>query len=209
MLVPQQRFRRHQDERLAERAMHLPAQHVEIIGRRRGIGDLDIVLRAKLQITLETRGGMLRALAFIAMRQQHHEAAHAQPFHFAGRDELVDHDLRAIGEIAELRFPENERARLRGAVAVFETEHGFFGKQRIDHFEFALTVADMGERHDSALRFPDRPARDMALRERAARRILSGKTHRAAFIEQRAEGERFARRPVEAVARSRTSAPSA
>jgi hypothetical protein len=49
---------------------------------------------------------MLRTLAFIAMRQQADEARHAQPLAFARRDELVEHHLRAVGEVAELRFPE-------------------------------------------------------------------------------------------------------
>ncbi len=35
-LVAQQRFRRHQDQRLAERPVHLTAQDVEIVGRRGG-----------------------------------------------------------------------------------------------------------------------------------------------------------------------------
>ena len=52
---------------------------------------------------------MLRPLALVAVRQQHHEAGHAQPFALARGDELVDHDLRAVGEIAELRFPERQR----------------------------------------------------------------------------------------------------
>jgi hypothetical protein len=39
------------------------------------------------------------------VRQQHHETAHLAPLLLAGGDELVDHDLRAVGEIAELRFP--------------------------------------------------------------------------------------------------------
>ncbi len=145
-LVAQQRLRRHQDQRLAERAVHLPAQHVEIIGRRGGHADLHIVLRAKLQIALQPRRGMFRPLALIAMRQKHHEARHAQPFHFAGGDELVDDHLRAIGEIAELRFPQHQRFGLGGGVAIFEAQHRFFRQKRVHHFEFALAFADMVER---------------------------------------------------------------
>ena len=81
---------------------------------------------------------MFRALALIAMRQQQHEARHAQPFHLAGGDELVDHHLRAIGEIAELRFPQHQRLGLGEAVAIFEADHRFFGEQRIDDLEFGL-----------------------------------------------------------------------
>ncbi len=45
-LVPKQRLGRHQEQRLAEVAKHLPPEDVEVIGRRRAVGDLDIVLRA-------------------------------------------------------------------------------------------------------------------------------------------------------------------
>src|SRR3546814_6279096 len=64
-LVPQQRLGRHEDERLAERAQHLAAQDVEIIGRRRDVADLDIVAGAQLQESFEPRGTMLRSLPFI------------------------------------------------------------------------------------------------------------------------------------------------
>ena len=40
----------------------------------------------------------------------------------SGRDELVDHDLRAVGEVAELRFPDYERLRLPNVVAVLEAD---------------------------------------------------------------------------------------
>jgi len=47
---------------------------------------------------------MLRSLAFIAMGQHADEAGHAQPLALARRDELVEQHLRAVGEVAELRF---------------------------------------------------------------------------------------------------------
>jgi hypothetical protein len=40
------------------------------------------------------------------VRQQQHEAVGAQPLGLAGGDVLVDDDLRAVGEVAELRFPQ-------------------------------------------------------------------------------------------------------
>ena len=104
------RLRRHQDQRLAEVALQLTAQDVEVVRRRRAVGDLHVVLGAHLQPALEARGGMLRTLAFIAVRQKADEARHAQPLALARRDELVEHDLRAVGEVAELRLPQG-RAR--------------------------------------------------------------------------------------------------
>ena len=50
--------------------MQLPAQHVEVIGGRRAVGDLHVVLGGKLQEAFEAGAGVLRALAFVAVRQQ-------------------------------------------------------------------------------------------------------------------------------------------
>ena len=59
------------------------------------------------------------------------------PLVFAGGDELVDDDLRAVGEVAELRFPEHERLGKVAAVAVLEAEHGGFGKRGVIDLERA------------------------------------------------------------------------
>src|SRR5258708_21173668 len=45
---------------------------------------------------LEARAGMLRPLAFEAMRQEHHNARGKIPLVLAGADELVDDYLRAV-----------------------------------------------------------------------------------------------------------------
>ena len=49
---------------------------------------------------------MLRSLPLITVRQQHHQSGEQSPFVFARGDELIDHNLRAVGKVAELRFPE-------------------------------------------------------------------------------------------------------
>ena len=199
LLVPEQRFRRHQHQRLAELAVQLAPQHMEIIRRRRAVDDLPIVLGAKLEVALEPGRGMLRPLAFIAMRQQQHEARHAQPFALARRDELVDHHLGAIGEVAELRLPQHQRVGLGEAVAIFEAEHGFFGEHRIDDLEVALLFAEMLERRVFVLVLLIHQHR-VALGEGAALGVLAGQAHREALDQQRAEGQRLGRRPVDALA---------
>jgi hypothetical protein len=92
----------HHDQRPAEWADHLPAQQVEDLRWRRRHAHLHVVLRAQLQIALGARRRVLGPLALVAVRQQHHEAADAAPLRFAGGDELVDDDLCAVGEVAEL-----------------------------------------------------------------------------------------------------------
>ena len=89
---------------------------------------------------------MLRTLAFIAVRQQHHQATHTAPFLFAGGDELVDHHLRTVGEVAELRFPDGQGARFSRGVTVFEGQHRFFRQHGVPDLELALTVVHVLQR---------------------------------------------------------------
>ena len=103
--VAQQALRRHHDQRLAERAQHLAAQQVEDLRRRGRHADLDVVLGAQLQEALEARRGVLRPLALVAVRQQHHQPAEPAPLGLGRGDELVDDHLGAVGEVAELAPP--------------------------------------------------------------------------------------------------------
>ena len=126
--------------------------------------------------------------------------AHAAPFHFARRDELVDHHLRAVREIAELRFPDHELARARKSHSRIRTEHGLFGKERIDDHEIALLLGDVLQRHIRALV----PAlailivqHRVAMKERAAAAVLARDPDRIAFIQQRREREMLGHAPVE------------
>ena len=55
------------------------------------------------------------ALTFVAVRQHHDQAALTAPFGLAGADELVHHHLGAVGEVAELGFPDHQLVGLGGA----------------------------------------------------------------------------------------------
>ena len=181
-LVAQQRFRRHHDQRLAAGAQHLPAQHVEHLRRRGRHADLHVLDRAQLQIALEARRGMFGTLAFVAVRQQQHDAAEAAPLGFARGDELVDDDLGAVGEIAELRFPDHQRVRLGRGVAVFEGHHRFFAEQRVDDLDVGVG-ADGLQRHVVRAAFlvvHDR----MAMEERAATGVLADQAQVVAVGDQ-------------------------
>ena len=54
-LMAQERLRRHQDQRFTEAAMQLAPQDVEVVGGRRAVGDLPIVLGRQLQVAFEAR----------------------------------------------------------------------------------------------------------------------------------------------------------
>jgi hypothetical protein len=159
-------------------ADHLPAQQWKILRGRRRHDDLHVVLRAKLQEALGTRRRVLGPLPFVAVRQEQHESQ-IRPHFTRRRDELIDHDLRAIGEIAELRLPDHELVRLRRRVAVLEAEHGGFGEHRIDDLEVGLTSLSAAaesspESHFS--RFLVVQHR-VAMRKRAASDIFAGHAH--------------------------------
>ena len=161
---------------------------------------LDVVLGAELQEALEARRRMLRALALVAVRQEHREAAHALPLGFARGDELVDHDLRAVHEVAELRLPDHQLEGLRGRVAVLEAEHRLLGEQRVDDDEVGLPVADVLQR-DVDARIPLLAVlvveHRVAVGERAAPAVLAGEAHRVPLVDERRVGEVLGHAPVE------------
>ena len=128
-LVAQQTFRRHHHQGLTQRSYRLAPQKMEYLRRRGGHAHLHVVLGAQLQETFQTGGGMLRALAFVAVRQQQGEAAQTPPLGFARGHELIDHHLGTVGEVAELRFPDDQRLRRRGGVTVLKAEHRLLGEQ--------------------------------------------------------------------------------
>ena len=120
---------------------------------------------------------MLGTLPFIAVRQELRQTAHPAPLGLARADELVHHHLGAVGEVAELRFPDHQRVRLRGREAVLEAEHRLFRQHRIDDDEIALVLADVLQRDVRAFV----PAlallvvqHRVPMREGAARGILAG-----------------------------------
>ena len=144
--MAQQRFRRHDHQRTTHPAQRLTTQHVIHLSRGRRYAHLHVLLSAKLQITFQTRGGVLRALPFVTVRQQHHQATHPAPFLLTGGDELVDHHLCAVGEVTELCFPDGQRARFRRGIAVFECQYRFFRQHGVPDAEGALSVMDMLQR---------------------------------------------------------------
>ena len=142
---------------------------------------------------------MFGALSLVAMRQQADEARHAQPLAFARRDELVEQNLRAVGEVAELRFPQGQRFRLGEGIAVFEAEDGFFRQHGIDDFVLALLAfVQMIERRVTTLRLLI-DQHGMALRECAALDILPGQAHAMAVPQEGREGHGFGHRPVDSL----------
>ena len=93
---------------------------------RRGLHDLHIGVSRQLHKALKSCRTVFWALAFITVRQHQGDAVHTSPLHFPGGNELVDHDLCTVGKITELCFPDHQRARIVGRIAVLKRKHGFF-----------------------------------------------------------------------------------
>ena len=113
LLVPEEALRGEDDERLSPRAEHLAAEAVEQLRRRRQVANLDVVRGRELQEALDAGARVLRTGALVAVGQEEREAGKPEPLVLGGDDELVDDDLRAVGEVAELGLPQDERLRAK------------------------------------------------------------------------------------------------
>ena len=112
------------------------------------------------------------------------------PFRFCRDDELIDDRLRAIGKIAELRFPQAEHSWVIERVAVIKPEHGSFREQAVVNANARLFFGQVHEWHVGSARL--RIVKDRVPRaEGSARTILSRQSDRNSFQQQRSEGERF------------------
>ena len=139
---------------------------------------------------------MLRTAAFLAVRQQHHDAAGLAPFGFRRGNELIDDDLRAVGEIAVLRFPQHQRERIGHAVAEFETDDAVLAQRAVVDLEARLARSQMLQRRVDAAGFGV-VIFGVALAEGAASGILAAQAHRRAFQNQAAERQSFGQSPVD------------
>src|SRR5271168_1722819 len=119
---------------------------MEVLRGVRGLRDDHVVAGGELEEALHASGGMLRALAVVAVREEHDYAGEQAPLGLAGRDELVDDALRAVDEVAELRLPEDESFGIVAGVAVFEAESGGFGEERVMDLEASLLADQVFER---------------------------------------------------------------
>src|SRR6202171_565535 len=95
---------------------------------------------------------MLGSLTLIAVRQEQRDAGQTAPFGFAGADELINDDLRAVAEVAELTFPNRQAMRFGGREAVLESHDRFFGQYRVDHPEGRLIGRQMLQRDIASTR---------------------------------------------------------
>jgi hypothetical protein len=169
---------------------------VEELRDRRGVDHADVVLGRELQEPLEPCARVLGAVALVPVGQEEREARGLLPLRAARDDELVDHDLRAVDEIAELRLPDDERVRRRDRVAVLEADGCVLGERGVVDLE---RRGRGRERLERRVRLPGhRVVEDgVAMRERAPLGVLAREADRDAVLEERGEGERLRVPPVD------------
>ena len=200
--MAQQALGREDHERLARAAavaaaVHLAAQQVEILRGRGARCTTSMLFSAQ-----SVRKRSMRALECSGpWPSKPCGSSMTRPLgcpHFASArgDELVDHDLRAVGEIAELRFPDHQRQRIGHAVAELEAQHGVLAERAVENVEARLVGRDVLQR-DVALAGFRIVEREVALAECAAAGILAAEPHGRAFEHQGAEGQRFAEGPID------------
>ena len=193
---PQHALRREDDEWLAPRAQGLPAQQVEVLCGGGRLTYLHVVAGGEVEVALDACAGVFGALALVAVRQQQDQAGEQVPLGLARRDELVDDDLRAIGEVAELGFPHHQSLGIVARVAILEAEHRSFRQHGVVDLEAALRRADVGKRDVARLGL-DIDDDGVALVESAALRILPAEAHRRTGADERGEGDKLGHAVVE------------
>src|SRR5450755_870085 len=159
---------------------------MEVLGGIRRLANLKVIPRRQLQKTLDARAGMLWPLAFIAVWQQQNHAGEQSPLVLARADELIDHRLRDVDEVAELRLPKHESLRIIAAVAVFESQHAGFRQRGIVDLAASLPFRNVLQRHVFLLVL-DIKEHGVALIEGATASILSAEPDRHAGFHQAAK----------------------
>ena len=194
--MAEQALGRHDDQRPPEVRLDLSPECVKELGRRRQVANLYVVLGRGHQIAFEVGAGVLRPLALVAVGKEHDQTAHPVPFVECRRDELVDDDLGAVGEVAELGLPDHQHVGFDERVAVIEPEHRRLRQHAVVDAESRLIGFDVVERDIDLLVLGVEPRR-VAVGEGASHAVLAAETNRSSLNQQGAEGQQLAKRPVD------------
>ena len=182
------------DERPPLGPPHLCAQQVEVLGRGRRLGDPEVAPGGQGQEPLDPGRGVLGTLSLVPVRQQQDQSGRWPHLSSAATRKLSTMISRAVPEVAELRLPGHQVVDRIDRVAVLEADGGVLRQQRVEDGE--PPGADVGE-GDELLAGHVVDQHRVTLREGAAAGVLAGHPHVGALEEERAEGQRFAERPVD------------
>ena len=182
-----QLLRRRRDQRMAEQALRrehderqriddeqrgLTAQQMEILGGGRAVGDPHVQIGRELEEPLGPGAGVIRPLPFVRVREEQHQRRTQPPLAARRHDELVDHHLRAVDEVAVLRLPDHQPRRLLDVVAVLETDHRVLGQRAVVDLEGGLRLRQRLQRRVHAAGL-DVVEHGVTMAERAALDVLA------------------------------------
>lgn len=191
-----------QDQRLPEVPPDLPPQHVEQVRRCAADAHLHVavlyllpdvrcsvlhrqvrVVVHQLQVPFDPSGTVLWSLAVHAVGEHDDESALDSPLGFAGGDEVVDHDLRSVGEVSELGLPEGEAVGVLEGVAVVEAEDAVLAEEGVVDVEEVLLSLELPERVVLVVSLLVVDHR-VAVREGASLAVLPAEPHRVPLVQQ-------------------------
>src|SRR6478735_11977931 len=171
--MAEQALGRKHDQRLTPRTQHLAPEQMEKLRRGGRLTHLHVVFRCLHEESLHARAGVLWALPFKAMRQQHDDTAQSLPLVLSAGDELIDDDLRDVDEVTKLGFPQDEPIRPIQAVAVLKTEHTRLTERAVLYLDGRLIGGKMRQWDQAPTRLGVVQGR-VAMTERATTAILPG-----------------------------------
>lgn len=205
-----------QDQRLAELAVDLATEDVEVLGRGGSVDDLHVavlvlagellgrgvdvrVIIAQLEVTLNTRGRVLGALAVITVGEGHNETGTLEPLLLTRGEELIDNALRVVGKVTELSLPYDESVGVNERIAELKTKDAKLGERRVADGERALLRRDVVQQGVEVLVLL--VVKDgVALREGTTLDILTGHADVLALKQKRAPSQGLGGGPVNVLA---------
>src|SRR5262249_5207693 len=138
---------------------------------------------------------MLRALTFVAVRQQQSDSAALVPLLLARCNELIDDHLGGVHKVAELRLPQNHPLRRRHAVAVLKSKRARFGQGAVIDLKARLFRRKPGQRNPFLARLCI-DERRVPMAESSSNCILSRNPDGSSLDQQRPKSDRYGGAPV-------------
>ncbi|KAH3669269.1 hypothetical protein OGAPHI_001390 [Ogataea philodendri] len=158
--VSQQTLGEKHHQWLSELTVHLSSDQVEQRSWSRWVRNLDVavlvlsvelllsreepwVLITQLQVSLYSSGRVLWTLSVVTVRQRQNNSRSLLPLGLTSSNELVNNDLRSIGKVTELGFPDNKSVWRGQRVSVLKSHHTVLRKRGIADHEISLVLVQV------------------------------------------------------------------
>src|SRR5215208_1229010 len=171
-----------QRERISLEQRRLTPQDVEVLGGGRAVDQTQVDIRGGFEKPLGTGVGMLRSLPLVAMRQEEYQRGCQAPFGSTGSNELIEHDLRAVDEVAVLRFPDHQTLRFLHVVTKLEPDCRVLGKGAVVNLKSSASLREFLQWYQLLAGIGIMKHR-VAMAERAAFDVFAGDADRDAVGE--------------------------